>query len=132
MPPPLSKLVPMVGGAAVILLVLSLAAWRRLADAGRPDLGMRAVRNLVGTGLAVGLLAYAGGAAVGFDLLEYASRAQSGTAPWPPLAMAVASIVFGVVLVARFLSAMQAISSPAAAFISTPAPSDVDGQGAQD
>jgi len=130
MPPPLSKLVPMVVGAAIVLLLLSLAAWRRLADVGRPDLGARAVRNLLGTGLAVGALAYAGGSAVGFDVLEYAARAQRGSAPWPPLGMATVSLMLGVVLVARFLSVMQAVSSPAVAPVPAPAPGDDDGRGA--
>lgn len=122
----------MIVGAAVILLLLSLAAWRRLSDAGRPDLGVRAVRNLLGTGLAVGALAYVGATAVGFDLLEYAARAQNGTAPWPPLGLAAASIALGVVLVVRFLSIMQAISNPVMAPAPAPAPGDDNGLGTGD
>lgn len=132
MPPPLSKLIPMVVAAAVILLLLSLAAWRRLSDVGRPDLGARAVRNLLGTGLAVGAVAYAGGAAIGFDLPEYAARVQNATAPWPPLGMAAASIALGVVLVVRFLSIMQAISGSVAAPAPGPAPGDNNGLGTAD
>ncbi|HOS95679.1 MAG TPA: hypothetical protein PLD23_03370 [Armatimonadota bacterium] len=132
MPPPLSKLIPMAVGAALILLLLSLAAWRRLSDAGRPDLGARAARNLLGTGLAVGAAAYVGAAAIGFDLLEYAARVQNGTAPWPPLGLAAASIALGVVLVARFLSIMQAISNPAVAPAPGPAPGDDNGLGTAD